>query len=327
MNQTKLNKDRIRKIFPELQINTIKFNDEGLTNDVVIVNDELVFRFPKSEYAADCLKNEIFVLKFLKDHISLDIPIALYESDDAMCYPLLAGETLRRNILLKLDADAQQFIADQLATFHKELHGVPVAEYPQFETSVAVLFREDWIEAYRRIKEKVFPLLQRHTCEWAKEHFESFLADKSNFEYQPKLIHADLMPYHVLFDSRKKRIGGIIDFGCAGLGDPAIDFGRGYQSIRRIVFRKILQTLSRNQKISETRPILCRSNRDALDFDGNRKRRQFVVRRPRRHSQRLQIRMKIHPKLSANPNSYQAIIGFGGETLILNGKFYDFISG
>jgi aminoglycoside 2''-phosphotransferase len=33
------------------------------------------------------------------------------------------------------------------------------------------------------------------------------------------------VPYHVLFDKRKKRINGIIDFGCAGLGDPALDFG------------------------------------------------------------------------------------------------------
>jgi aminoglycoside 2''-phosphotransferase len=28
-----------------------------------------------------------------------------------------------------------------------------------------------------------------------------------------------------MFDGERRRINGIIDFGCAGLGDPAIDFG------------------------------------------------------------------------------------------------------
>ncbi len=216
---------RICEIFPELQIRSVVFNDEGLTNDVAVVNDELIFRFPKNDYAADCLKNEVHILKLLRNSISLNIPITLHESQDAMCYRKIAGEPLRRDILLKLEVDTQQFIANQLATFHKELHSVPVEEIANLETSVAVLFREDWVEAYRRIQDKVFPLMQRHTREGAKEHFESFLDDESSFEYKPKLIHADLMPYHVLFDEQKKQINGIIDFGCAGLGDPAIDIG------------------------------------------------------------------------------------------------------
>ena len=57
------------------------------------------------------------------------------------------------------------------------------------------------------------------------EHFESHLADRSNFEYELKMIDTDIPPYHIMFDKQRKRINGIIDFGCAGLGDPAIDFG------------------------------------------------------------------------------------------------------
>lgn len=225
MSQAESYEQRIREIFPELEIRSLVSNDEGLTNDVVVINGELVFRFPKNDYAVDCLKNEVRILKLLENRLSLDIPAALYESEKAMCYRKISGAPLRRDILLKLETDAQRSIANQLATFHKELHGVEVKELPNPKTSVAVLFREDWTEAYRRIEEKVFPLLQRHTREWAKDHFESFLADDSNFDYEPKLIHADLMPYHVLFDEQQKQINGIIDFGCAGLGDPAIDIG------------------------------------------------------------------------------------------------------
>ncbi len=42
---------------------------------------------------------------------------------------------------------------------------------------------------------------------------------------QFQLSTASLMPYHVLFDKQKRQINGIIDFGCAGLGDPAIGIG------------------------------------------------------------------------------------------------------
>ena len=46
---------------------------------------------------------------------------------------------------------------------------------------------------------------------------------ESNFDYEPKLIHGNLGECHILFDKQKNCISGIIDFGTAGLGDPAID--------------------------------------------------------------------------------------------------------
>jgi aminoglycoside 2''-phosphotransferase len=225
MDRMESYRKRIREIFPELQIGSIVLNDEGLANDVVVVNDELVFRFPKYEYAVDFLRNEFRILKLLEGYLSLRIPVALYESEDVMCYRMIAGEPLRRDVLLRLDAGIQQSIADQLAGFHQELHHVPVRETASINASIAVLSRENWVEAYRRIQDKVLPLMQSHTRAWARQHFESFLADESNFEYERRLIHGDVAPYHVLFDKRTNRINGIIDFGCAGLGDPALDIG------------------------------------------------------------------------------------------------------
>lgn len=48
---------------------------------------------------------------------------------------------------------------------------------------------------------------------------------KNFFEYIPALIHGDLAPYHILFDVKGQEISGILDFGVAGLGDPALDLG------------------------------------------------------------------------------------------------------
>ena len=218
--------DRIRRIAPDITVRSIRLNAEGLMNDVVIVNEELVFRFPKHESASNHLSDEINLLRLLQPYITLQIPEPLYDNQDVLAYRLIPGETLRRDMLLRLAEDDQQAVANQLAQFLKELHGVPVhhigVEIPPAD---ALMKYEGWVNVYQRIREKVYPLLLAHLRDWATEHFESHLSDKRNFEYELKVVDTDLPPYHIMFDSGRRRLNGIIDFGCAGLGDPAIDFG------------------------------------------------------------------------------------------------------
>ena len=80
MNQPELYQNRIRELFPELTIETINVNEEGLLNDVVIVNGELVFRFAKTEFGFKDPLAEANVLHFLRNHITLPIPEPFYES-------------------------------------------------------------------------------------------------------------------------------------------------------------------------------------------------------------------------------------------------------
>jgi aminoglycoside 2''-phosphotransferase len=227
MSKLKSYESRIREIAPEIKIESISLNCEGLINDIAIVNEEIVFRFPKHEYGFKHLKDEAQILRLLRNYISLEIPLLLYESNDALAYRFIPGETLRRDMLMRLPEDDQQAIADQLARFFKELHAVPVNEISDFEIPMAdaLMKYEGWMRVYQRIREEVFPLLLPHVREWATEHFESHLADKSNFEYELKMVDTDIPPYHIMYDKQRKRINGIIDFGCAGLGDPALDFG------------------------------------------------------------------------------------------------------
>lgn len=218
---------RISEICPELALENVSFNSTGLLNDVVIVNDEFVFRFVKRDFGYKDPQEEASLLHSLKKHITLPIPTPFYQSSDALAYRLIRGKTLRRDVLMRLSEDDRQAVANQLARFFKELHSVPVNEISGFELPKAPLQMnyDGWVNAYEQIREKVFPFLMPHSREWATEHFESYLAERSNFEIEFKMIHGDIPPYHIIFDEQTKRIGGVIDFGSAGLGDPAIDFG------------------------------------------------------------------------------------------------------
>jgi aminoglycoside 2''-phosphotransferase len=217
---------RIGEISPQTAIRSIRLNSEGLLNDVVIVNEELVFRFPKHEYGFKHLKDEANILRLLQSRISLEIPRPAYVGPDVLVYTMIPGETLRRDVIMRLPEDDQQAVADQLAQFLKELHSLPIHQ-SDFEIPVAdaLMQYQGWVDVYGRIRDKVFPLLVQYLREWATEHFESHLADRSNFEYERKMVDTDLAPYHIMFDRSSRRIRGIIDFGCAGLGDPAIDLG------------------------------------------------------------------------------------------------------
>lgn len=156
-------KKSIGEICPELKIENISLNTEGLLNDVVIVNDEFVFRFAKRDFGYKDPREEAELLQFLSDYITLSIPTPFYQSPDALAYHLMHGETLRRDVLMRLSEDDQQATADQLARFFKELHSIPIGEMTFKLPKVrAQMDYEGWRSAYERVREKVFPLLLPH---------------------------------------------------------------------------------------------------------------------------------------------------------------------
>jgi hypothetical protein len=94
---------RIELISRESGTHGLRINDEGLMNDVVIVNEATVYRFAKDARAAELLQTELRVLDLLRAHVQLSLPEPFYRSADVMAYPLLPGETLSRMHWLALD--------------------------------------------------------------------------------------------------------------------------------------------------------------------------------------------------------------------------------
>ena len=252
---------RIHDIFPELSIEKISLNDEGLNNDIIVINEDLIFRFSKHEYAISILNKEVKIIELIKNYITLDVPNIFYKSFDFIGYFMISGVALRKDILWEIDKETVQLVAEQLAIFFKELHTVPVDKVVNFAIPVSEVSNkyEDWLNLYQRLQNELFPYLMIHTREWATNHFESFLYSKSNFEYEPKLIHGDLGCYHILFDRQKNCINGIIDFGTCGLGDPAMDiaviihtYGEAFLSKFYKVYPEISSYLKRARFYAET---------------------------------------------------------------------------
>ncbi|MCA0983530.1 hypothetical protein LCL89_05615 [Halobacillus yeomjeoni] len=58
--------ERMRELYAYLELNQIQVNDIGQYNDVLIVNDTLVFRFPKYIKGIKKLEKEVMVNLLLK---------------------------------------------------------------------------------------------------------------------------------------------------------------------------------------------------------------------------------------------------------------------
>lgn len=219
---------RIQAISPGIEIRSLRdLFDEGLINDVLIVNEDTVYRFAKNERAAALMHSELRVLDLVRPHVPLAVPEPFYRGPDAMAYRLLPGETLSRERWLALDEPDRQAVAEQLGRFLYALHSLSLDDETRawLPASRAPCRREDWLALRRDVEARIYPLLMIHQRRWAGELFDTVLADERGFDYTPVLVNADLAPYHILFDATTRRIGAVIDFGMAGLGDPATDIG------------------------------------------------------------------------------------------------------
>ena len=198
-----------------------------MINDVLIVNDDLVFRFPRNQdWGVKLFANEIKIIELARKYVEIPLPVFEYKSDDLAVYRFIKGDALRREDVLKLTAVEQERIARELARFLKQFHEIPSVELEKNEIAPSDVnrSRETWLKLFENVRTELFPQMMPHVRETVGEHFAPVLRDAHFMDYEPRLINGDIVPYHIIFDRESKRINGIIDFGTAGIGDPAADF-------------------------------------------------------------------------------------------------------
>lgn len=225
--------EAIQRAYPNLQISSYKRLRSGYVNDVLLVNDELLFRFPQSADGVANMLIEHRVLSQLQGHLSLPIPQPEFfsmggpSSNKAFIgYRKLEGEPLG-DYLSQINAGtACTRIALPLAQFLRELHDAE-ALIGDLELPVRSTHRrEGVIDIYEQVRASLWPQMILKAQGYVAEQFEQFLNSDDNFLARNRLRHGDLNPNNVLIDTITWRVTGIIDFGSTGLDDPATDLGQ-----------------------------------------------------------------------------------------------------
>ena len=81
-------------------------------------------------------------------------------------------------------------------------------------------FRADYSGDLGPIRELLFPRLHQGEREYVERLYQDYLSDPGNFDYEPRMIHADLSPEHIIYDPATGTVAGIIDFRDIVIGDP-----------------------------------------------------------------------------------------------------------
>ena len=217
--------DKIGQAHPELSLERLDFNQDGMVNDVVIVDDDLVCRFPRNDWGRNELQHEARVLELVRRHVTVPIPRFEVLEDGFASYRFLPGVPLTRGLLLRLPEATGSAVLAEVVHFVRTLHDIPRSELEAAGIGPSVTNRDRnwWLKFLDDFRERVFPQLMRYQRAFVDEHFEPVVSGELSLAYEPRLVSGDLAPYHLLFDPAASRLAGVIDFGTAGLGDPAVD--------------------------------------------------------------------------------------------------------
>lgn len=256
--------ERIREHYPDITLASARLlTTEGQFSDIVIVDEALVFRFPRSAHGATAMQREIPVLKALQGKLPLPIPITTYVANDPdtdalvfMGYPMLPGQPLTRDVFEAIqDEHSVQQVAEELTAFLKVLHALPlklVTSEPEPRDA-----RVFWRQLYAAIREQLFPRMRLDARAAVAETFETALNNPDLWQFEDVLCHGDFGAGNILYS--EGHITGVIDFTTCGPGDPAQDVGAllasyGQGFIKRIfsIYPELSSTLPRVEFITST---------------------------------------------------------------------------
>lgn len=253
--------EKIQRVYPDLSIDTVYFNEVGQNNDVLIVNNSLVFRFPKYKNGIVQLRRETEILKYIKGIVSSPIPNPVYQSFEELepgkvftGYHLIEGVTLWKENLMGIhNLDLVKGWANQLVSFLVELHSISEKEVSQDLKLNVRHPHEEMQMLYDKIQDQLFPYIRKDAQKEISYSFETFLKGEilafSNLDIT--LIHGDFGASNILWNPETGRISGIIDFGGSGLGDPAYDFAGILSSYGQGFFDMCINLYPNGDKILE----------------------------------------------------------------------------
>lgn len=222
-------KQKISQFTPLFDLKSLSLLGKGMASIAFLANKKWVFRFPDETLInQESLKTEITLLSHLSKALPIKIPNFQYIGKDEknllyVGYKILPGIQLEKATFYSLSEIKQEQTLKGLAAFLQVLHNFPV-DIAKKHGASEKLYNGAYHSKQRDLLEQVSELLTMKEIAKIKHTINEFEKAKTTLSKPHALIHADLKPEHILYNSKDGNITAIIDWGDACIGDPDFDF-------------------------------------------------------------------------------------------------------
>ncbi len=222
----------IQEQFPELSVKNIRLLGTGWDNTAFIVDEKLIFRFPRREIALPSLESEWCILPKLASYLPVPIPVPVWKGSPTATFPwpfigyrMISGFTACQ---VNLSENERAALAEPIARFLAVLHSIPSSEFSQCHIAE---IKQDGLDLAILIP-KINKTLKELSALGLLENKKQLDAIVEQVQYckpasHPCIVHGDFYVRHLLVDE-KHYLAGVIDWGDMHLGDPAIDLSIAY---------------------------------------------------------------------------------------------------
>lgn len=208
----------------------------GAGPDTLVVESAggVIVRVPRHAAAGEALQREGRLLPFLQGHVPVTLPVPEWQASPSAAFPWgwagyrkVPGRPLQPEAIHDRNVER---LAREIAAFLAALHQFPVER----AQALGVLGPRAWKERQEALRRRSLPILRLHLrpseMSRVRRWWEEFLADPRNWSAAPALVHGDFQAEHLLVDVDATTLTGVLDFGAAVIGDPAVDFAGVVQS-------------------------------------------------------------------------------------------------
>lgn len=217
----------IKNQFPHLMAKTIRLLGNGWDNTAFLINDEIIFRFPRRQIAVPLIATELCILPKIAPFLPLPIPDPKWAGKPTDDFPwpfagyrMLPGVTACR---ADLSNEERVKLAKPLAEFLLALHAIPLSISDECKLPGDIINRMKVSRLLPLIKKGLNELISLKLLE-NQTDFDKITEINYESRDPPKkaIVHGDFYVRHLLVDKKNLAIG-VIDWGDIHIGDTAVD--------------------------------------------------------------------------------------------------------
>jgi aminoglycoside phosphotransferase (APT) family kinase protein len=221
-------KNCLQTQFPVLEPLEIQFLGEGWDNKAFLINQKIIFRFPRRKVAAELIQQENKLLNNLPIFDNIKIPLPEYIGEPTLQYPyvfqgypIIEGISGYQALLSQSERAASLSV---VSNFLRKLHDVDKEQAIAIGALEQESNRTIIDNSIDKLCERIDKIVERQICLINQTVFHAEVDAVRNLVLSKNdtcLVHGDLDCRHLIFNQHQ--LMGIIDWGDAGIANKAVD--------------------------------------------------------------------------------------------------------